>query len=137
MRAVESDPDAFFRGHPVPVIGFHELRGAVGLNREVEVTGHVPAPPIQRFVVAAQAVFRRENIGRAHRFQRKLPAGETGAALPVRVIFMRPVAEPGDRRPLVRDLEVKATRGSGGSVPARSPLTARCRWPSLSKVIRH
>ena len=71
------------------------------------MTADVPAPPVQRLGITAQAVFRREDVGRRHRRQRLLPAGEAGAAPPVGVVLMRPQPQPAHRRLLIRHLEVQ------------------------------
>ncbi len=63
MQAVEGDPHAVFGLHLVPVVGLHQLTGAPWLNGEVEMTADVPAPPVQRLGITAQAVFRREDVG--------------------------------------------------------------------------
>ncbi|SSL80939.1 Uncharacterised protein [Klebsiella pneumoniae] len=70
------------------------------------MTADVPAPPVQRLGITAQAVFRREDIGGGHRRQRLLPAGEAGAAPPVGVVLMRPQTQPAHRRLLIQWLTI-------------------------------
>ncbi|MNZ96896.1 hypothetical protein D3C78_1161110 [compost metagenome] len=84
----------------------------------MELPVDVPVAVLQLAGVAAQAVFAGEDVRRVQFFQRSLPAPELRGKATVRIVFMRPQAQPLYLRMGVRQLagqaDTRRWRQAGG-----------------------